>query len=230
MWKNTKDIKTHKVRMLLYGATGSGKTTAAATAPNPLFIVPGNENSHVALQGRDIPFTTVNSMSCMDSILNDLLVASKGGELGGYGDTVVVESLTHYASIVQEELAGTKGGVMNQHLWGRLSTHFDRLRNVLWQLDAHVILTGLDTVRMDDDGVVVRAGLRLPGAQGELLPSSCDSVGYCQQTTTKDGRKFRVHFKQRGHYPARSRIPALDGIVAEPFVWSECLAPLLVNK
>lgn len=41
----------------LYGGTGSGKTRAAATFPKPFFWVPDNENSHLSLRDRDLPYT-----------------------------------------------------------------------------------------------------------------------------------------------------------------------------
>lgn len=44
-----------------YGDTGSGKTTVASTFPDPVFLVPSNENSFIALldQSKSFPYLTL---------------------------------------------------------------------------------------------------------------------------------------------------------------------------
>lgn len=59
--RTTQQIENPYFTFFFYGSTGSGKTTAAATFPSPLFLVPANEQSHLTLlsHGDDYPFLVV---------------------------------------------------------------------------------------------------------------------------------------------------------------------------
>ena len=68
--KNTNTLDGNLwVRWFMYGATGSGKTTAAATFPAPLFIVPKNEMSVVTLAGRNVPYIEVTDRASMGAAI-----------------------------------------------------------------------------------------------------------------------------------------------------------------
>jgi len=64
--ESTLDIEVPYTTWFVYGETGSGKTRAASTFPNPFFIVPVNEKSQYALLERtdsegviDFPFVSI---------------------------------------------------------------------------------------------------------------------------------------------------------------------------
>ncbi len=64
--QHTQSVRNPWTSWFVYGDTGSGKTTLAATFPSPLFIEPANENSHIALlrlTERNIPFLLVGKNS-----------------------------------------------------------------------------------------------------------------------------------------------------------------------
>jgi len=56
---STKDIHTSGVKLLVYGASGVGKTTLIKTAPNPFII--SAESGLLALAGEDIPATEIST-------------------------------------------------------------------------------------------------------------------------------------------------------------------------
>lgn len=60
--QNTSEITMPWTAWFLYGSMGAGKTRAAATFPDPLFILPANENSHLTLaqlKEQNIPYITI---------------------------------------------------------------------------------------------------------------------------------------------------------------------------
>jgi hypothetical protein len=85
------------------------------------------------------------------------------------------------------------------------------LRDVLWQLPMHVIFISHAVKTKDAGNTVTYAGPQLQGAGADLLPSSCDALGYCEQ----DAKGVRaVHFQKTDSFPARHRY---TGVSPGPF-------------
>lgn len=58
-------------RVLIYGPTGSGKTTLAATAPDPFFI--DTDKGGLSLKNTEIPFVPINHGERAFEIIQDIL-------------------------------------------------------------------------------------------------------------------------------------------------------------
>ena len=54
--RSTKNISSPWTHWFFYGPTGTGKTSAAATFPAPLFLVPASEGSELTLHQVDVPY------------------------------------------------------------------------------------------------------------------------------------------------------------------------------
>lgn len=196
----------------------SGKTTAALTFPYPFFIVPMTENSIATGRGQDVPYVEAAGPTDLNAVLayledaqrksQQLLAAEKpeaAWEAFPY-QTVVVESLSHYTDLIIEEL--TNGGTrkMDMQQWGLLSSHLRNIHTRLSNLPIHVVYTALAQVKENDSGAI-QGGALMSGAMAMKLPSACDAIGYCEQTMTKDGMQYRVHFRRFKQFPARIRAP-----------------------
>ena len=224
--KNAKDIGTPWVHFFLYGDTGSGKTKAASTFPRPLFLVPQNENSITTLRGQDVPYYEIIDMSSpvadgiggMIAVLDEIERAYDKGPEEFPFDTIVIESISHYADLCIEEMSKGNALQMDQQKWGRLGSHFRNLQTRLRKLDCHVVFTALakaSVIADAEDG-----GGQAPGApliQGQTalkLPSACDVIGYCEEyrANAKD-LEYRVHFRKYRHFPARSRFSRMPAVV-----------------
>jgi len=212
--KNTKDIVDPWTRWFLYGPTGSGKTHAAGTFPRPLFIVPPNEKSVVTLMGRDIDYVEVSCRREMNEQLRDLrslydrsmqLIADdklpEAEELFPW-QTIVVESLSHYCELLIEDIGARGSRKMDMQAWGQLSSHLRTIHSQLSDMDVHVVYTALDKV--DDAG---NGQPLLTGKNALMMPSACDVIGFCEAVPVPKGKDplHRIHFRQFGRYPARSR-------------------------
>lgn len=121
-------------------------------------------------------------------------------------ETIVVESLTHYADMVVEDLSQRATKQMNQGLWGKLSSHLRTVHDRLRGLEAHIVYTALDKVVTGEGGGIAHGSAAIPGAMSEKLPSACDSIGYCEEGRGPKGEvRFFAHFRRHGVFPARSR-------------------------
>lgn len=213
----------------------SRKTSAAATFPWPIFIVPRNEQSIMTLRGRDIPYIEVDTPDDMNDAITYLEMQSalctrlveqgKGEEAWAAFpyQTVVVESLSHYTDMIIEALTGTKGGwqqgKMDQQKWGHLSSHLRSIHTRLRALPAHMVYTALATVKENDATGVVEGGPLMSGAMAMKLPSACDAIGYCEVVAGIG----RVHFQRFKQFPARVRVPQGANFPAhvDDFSWAK---------
>lgn len=212
--KNAADIQQPWTRWFLYGPTGSGKTTAAGTFPQPIFLVPPNEKSIVTLAGMDVPYIEVSNRQEMNhavrwlrqqyDIAMKLYAAGKDdqAEEAFPYQTIVVESLSHYCELLIEDIGQRGARKMDMQAWGQLGSHLRTLHSQLSDMDVHVIYTSLEHI--DDQGNVRPL---MTGKNAIMMPSACDVIGYCESVPQQRGKPnlHRIHFRQVGKAAARSR-------------------------
>lgn len=235
-WGDTSAMGPLWTRLWAYGGPGSGKTLLASQFPQPFFGFVHNENSEVTLRGmltsgmpiRYVKFGVPPQGSRADSIIpvrkdiedlvNFMLVSRDDGTLyQKFGYTFVIDNMTHLNDLVVAEISDMvlsrddKKGQMHKQKWGLLRNFYLHLRDVLWQLPMHIIFISHATVHKDALNNVTFAGPALQGQGADLLPSSCDALGFCEQDP--QGNRL-VHFQKFGNYPARHRYA---GVAPGPF-------------
>ncbi len=234
--KNAEDITNPRVHVFLYGASGSGKTTAAAKFPEPLFLVPANEQSIVTLRGQDVSYIEIGGSRGkgkkvweeMDDILDELLAIQKSkGPDALPCQTIVVESLSHYIDMLIEDM--TNGGdiEMNFKHWGLIGTHLRHVQDMLRQLDVHAVFTALAKVVTDSNGSASMGMPMLTGQSAEKLPSSCDIIAYSEMRPGKPPI-YTTHFQKHGVFQARTRFASMPASV-QNFGW-EHISPYLTKN
>jgi len=233
--QKTEKIQNPWTHWFFYGSTGSGKTTNAATFPNPLFLVPVSEGSELSLAGlgydyikvgRDSRGATVEPRKHMAEILKHLstkhaLMRSKlaeGDEEAAMEafpwETIVFESMTHYCAMLQDDVSGNGTHKMDQQRWGLIADHLRMVHSTLRTFDCHVVFTALSKV--DGEGTAVEGSPDIVGKMARMLPSACDVIGFCENvpaTSAKGKPLYRVHFQPYRVYPARTRFREIPGVV-----------------
>lgn len=227
--RNAADYKEQWLRVFLYGGMRSGKTTQAASFPQPFFLGAPNENGIQTLQGLDVPYfvpgeldvmtTTEDMQGLLNLVLADvqaLGVARDGGAAwrAKWGSTIIWDSVSHYADAVVNQLSLKKdqrtGELIrtetSQQTWGLLRTHLTNIRDVLFRLPCHVIITALDNTTTDEKGNITWQGPRIQGAAGDLIPSSCELLGYCDAVGNDN---FVVYFQKYGKAEAGTRLSGM---------------------
>lgn len=206
----------------------SGKTTAAATFPNPVFLVPKTENSILTLRGLDAAYyevtdvasKVVNGRGGMTRILDELINEYKADPQTFPYETIVLESVSHYSDLVQEHITGGGKVAMDQQKWGLFTSHFRNIHTRLRDLQCHIVYTALADLQEKKDGTVI-GGPLLSGASRLKLPSACDGIGYCETFGgKKDTQEYRCHFQKYRQFDARTRFKGVPAVVA-PFNFAE---------
>lgn len=177
------EIKTyeptdHRVRMLIYGGSGVGKTVFGATAPKPLFIAA--EAGMLSLADKGAQYVTVKTMQDMRDVLKalkDNTMLDKEGKPIVY-ETIVIDSLTKVQDVVIENITGGRQPSMNQ--WGDFSDRMAEILKGFSALDKHIIFICLESEKNaeDDDGKeYTRFQPELFGKLAEKAQALMDFVG-----------------------------------------------------
>jgi hypothetical protein len=176
--------------------------------------------------GRDVPYIEVVDKTTMNATLDFIEKQYQANPEKFPYDTIVVESLTHYVDLVVEELTQGNKRQMDQRGWGDLATHLRSIQIRLRRLDVHAVFTSLSKLRVVEGSNIATGGPAIQGSAAQVLPSSCDVVGYCE-TIGGANPRYRVHFRQRNHFDARTRFKNIPAVV-DNFSFAE-IQPLLTS-
>ena len=91
--KSTKDVHTNGIKIVIYGASGSGKTRLGATAPGPIYI--SAEKGLLSLADQDIPYIEVTSLEQFKSAYKYVVKSEY--------DSIIIDSLSEITTTVLDE-------------------------------------------------------------------------------------------------------------------------------
>jgi Cdc6-like AAA superfamily ATPase len=91
--QSTKDVHQDGIKVVVYGASGVGKTVLCSTAPNPIII--SSESGLLSLNKKDLPFIEVKSIQEIGEAFNYCKASSY--------NTICLDSLTDIAETVLAE-------------------------------------------------------------------------------------------------------------------------------
>lgn len=191
---STKDVHTDGVKMLVYGASGVGKTVLCSTAPNPIII--SAEKGLLSLSGMDIPAVEVTSLK---QVL-DVYKETKSGQW----DTICLDSISEIAETV---LAEYKEMVNDgRQAYGMLNDTINGLIRKFRDLPGkNVVFTAKEL--KDESGPVM---ISRPSMPGKTLTNGIayffDEVFYMK--STKNGRM--LHTLDSSTYNAKDRSGRLE--------------------
>lgn len=184
--RTTKDVYTNGIKLVLYGASGSGKTIMASKAPNPIII--SAEKGLLSLADRDLPYIEVKTLKSMDQ-------AYKYCKESEY-ETIIVDSLSEVTQACLDEftkqmiLDSSTGKVDKRQAYGKIAESIGNLIRNFRDLDGkNVIFIAKERRVEDDDSGSVTFEAYLPGKVLPFdLPYLVDEV-FCLQVNRK-GERF----------------------------------------
>jgi len=153
------DVKNKKVKLLVSGGPGSGKTKLISTAPNPFVLA--TEDGMLTLHKYAIPYIKLDdSMAVYEDFLEILRAAREkrkidlhDGTVLDFGkiETLCLDSVWMLNSRLKKEILET-GNMRNaqKDLWGVL---LDQIKDCILQLidmDYHIIVTVGEAVKQDE--------------------------------------------------------------------------------
>lgn len=156
--KSTGSLSSNGVKMLVYGAAGSGKTTLIKGLPNP--IVLSAEGGLLSIQDVDLPYIEIASMED----LREAFAWCKNSAEAAQFESVALDSISEVAEVVlHHELKKSKDG---RAAYGEMNTTMAELIRAFRDLPGrHVLMTAKIEKSADEMGKM----LYNPGMPGKSL-------------------------------------------------------------
>lgn len=176
--KASEPIKMKKMKCLVYGQPGIGKTTYCLSAPRPLLLDVDNGISRVFPAFRQ-DYIPISSWDDMLEVLN-----SKELDIENNYETIVLDTVGKALDLLSIYLIknnsklGTKNGALTQQGWGALMTEFRAYLYSLNNKGLNVIFVAHDKEMTDNDKKIVRPDI--PGKSASNIMREMDLVGYMQ--------------------------------------------------
>lgn len=139
-----------KLKILLYGASGSGKTRAALTFPRPLLV--DAEGGSAFYRGRtgigEFLVKDTKSLTDLEKVIS--LVQQDNGKSV---DTLIIDPITVFYDVQKDAMARTaKDGALGFREWARINNRMKSLYNSLTNLPVHVIVIARESVEYEGEG------------------------------------------------------------------------------
>lgn len=170
--------------VLVYGPAGAGKTTLAATTPDPeRTIVLSAEGGTLSIADSGVQAVDIAEVYDLRKTVAWL---KKNPE---HFDWVVLDSVSEIAEVVlAEEMAKTKDG---RRAYGEMATLMIAMLKALRDLKANVLVIAASKTR-DDDGALIQAPDTPGNKLAERLPYLFDEVLYYHVARDQDGEIKRA--------------------------------------
>src|SRR5277367_3223611 len=172
-----------RLKVLLIGRSRVGKTTWAATAPNPgiAAMETGHGGGLLSVMRSGVDFFEPQSLEDIDALASGHIFKDK--------DTLVLDSLSAMARTLVKDYAlkiprrganspKREQGVPELDDYGVMAEITRRILDALINLDKNIIVTALEKTEKDADGAPVAVGPDLPGQMFLAAPSMFDCVYY----------------------------------------------------
>lgn len=131
-----------KLKMLIYGKSGTGKTTFGATAPKVLFV--SSEAGLLSVADKKIQYASIKTLQD----LRDVYALLRGGKSGF--ETVVIDSLTDIQNHIISQITGGKR-MPQKGEWSDFGFELNKILRDFRDLDMHVIFLALETDKEIED-------------------------------------------------------------------------------
>jgi hypothetical protein len=168
----------------VYGHAGAGKTTLAASMPEPLII--SAEGGLLSIQAADLPYIEVKTMADLHEAYAWL---TESEEAKGF-QSVVIDSLSEIGEVVLiHEKAINKDG---RAAYGEMAAQMTSLIRAFRDLPRHVLMTAKVEKAQDESGRILYSP-SMPGTKvGQALPYFFDEVLALRVEKDADGQTQRA--------------------------------------
>jgi phage nucleotide-binding protein len=202
--KRTDGLSANGVKMLVYGASGAGKTTSIATLPAPVIL--SAEGGLLSLAGADIPFIEISSMA---DLMEAYTWLTSSAETSGF-ESVALDSISEIAEVcLNTEKKATKDP---RQAYGAMQEQMTDLIRAFRDLPGkHVLMTAKVEKSQDEMGRMLYAP-SMPGQKlGQQLPYFFDEVLALRVERDADGNTQRAFMcDSDGMWTAKDRSGRLE--------------------
>jgi hypothetical protein len=171
---------TARVKVLLIGGPGAGKTRWSSYFPKPIYA--DCEGGLASVADRRVPYVSINSSTDMADLLHHLKLDGRLPEDKREYKTVVIDTLDAYQRKLKNEWmeVNKKESFTGWEAWGFLDQKMQLLLTKLLNLDVNVIIAAhyKDKVTKDDDKETHELMLQLSGDIKDTAYNDFDLVGW----------------------------------------------------
>lgn len=162
-----------KLKILLYGTSGSGKTVAALSFPRVAIVDAEGGTDLYAGRPGVAPFSVLRAKTVSDL---ETAIAFIRDDNGQTFDTLVVDPMTVFYDVLKEATARTaKGGTLGYREWAAINNRMKAIYNSLTMLPVHVVVIGRESTEYETvNGELRKTGVK-PDAD-KALPYVFDFV------------------------------------------------------
>ena len=206
--QNAKDLKVDdiKLNVLVYGKSGTGKTTFACSFPNPYVF--DFDKGMLSQRGRQADFDTYTSYADFELKFKEL-------EANCPYDTIVIDSITTLEEYCMDKALKTNRRSMpTMNEWNILIAELKDLFMRATKMSNHLVVVAHEQMLQDEltGEVLIRpliVGKKLPGQ----LPLWFDEVYRTQVSRNKDGVPiYSILTASDLKYTAKSRLNCLQPV------------------
>ena len=202
--KKTGGIHANGVKVLVYGHAGSGKTTLAATLPNPLVI--SAEGGLLSIAGADLPYIEVTSM---ETLKDAYKWVSESKEAVGF-ESIALDSISEIAEVVlnyEKKIAKDP-----RQAYGAMQEQMTDIIRAFRDLNGkHVYFSAKCEKTADESGKILYSPSMPGNKTGQALPYFFDEVLALRVEMDSEKNPVRALMTQTdGLWQAKDRSGKLD--------------------
>lgn len=198
--KRTSTVHLNGVKILVYGASGAGKTTLIPTLPNPVIL--SAESGLLSLKGTDLPVIEIDSMEKLREAYEWLTKSDEGKSF----DSIALDSISEIAEVV---LADAKKAANDpRQAYGKLADEMGEIVRAFRDIPGKNVYFSAKMEKSSDEMGRVMYAPMMPGQKvGQGLPYFFDFVFALRvEKDPESGEAFRALMTQSdGLWTAKSR-------------------------
>lgn len=223
------DPHTKSFNAIIYGATGSGKTSLLRTARMPLHVDSFDPGGCKVLRGEAI----LNGVKCPDEYkkgniiidsrfeVEDPMIPSaaqkwddefhrrKSMEYFERIGTYAIDSMTTWAQCIMYDVlkkAGRTGGTPQKNDWLPQMTVIEKCMRSFLTLPCDCVLIGHEDIDKDEPTGRIMARLLITGKLATRIPALFDEIYHADTKETSTGIQYQLLTRKTGIYQACSRL------------------------
>jgi phage nucleotide-binding protein len=212
--------KTTKIKCLIYGDSGAGKSFLAASAPKPLILLTEpNGQASIMHSNPSADLIHISNTRELGDILKSLSENPKQWEKY---DSLIIDSLTEVQRLCKDDLTNKGRSPMKLQDWGKLADFMRRFMRALRQIPKHIVcLALLETQLEEGTGTrFLRPAFEGKKTSGEIA-QFFNFVGFLYANQNKEEKRTYRYLMLEGNSQilCKPTFP-LTGTVKEPNISS----------
>lgn len=209
----------HKIKALIYGSSGSGKTVFGGTAKNVIFA--SAEGGLLAIAEKRPHYKAIKSHKDLKDLYFYLLHEKHSYE------TVIIDSISEVNEIIKLEIESRTGHAMQLQDWGTLSKDIRDLLRKFRDLPMHVIFIAQEQYINDEDKIK-KIAPSLNGKSATDVAYFMDIVGYIH--VENDGNRW-IETSANKKLFTKDRSQKIGNDCPMDFeIWKERVAEISIGK